>query len=169
MLPNVPDERRVEVQKQFYTTPYESFVPYGIHTGLLNEAATVIEAFLQKKKRNPVALSSVWRTVDCRCKLHANSFSVMPDIQWETSVKVRIALWDNSDVAVFIVKVPPQLSLAGFSMTDERTGTWIDEREVMSVHSGSSAFSSALLPSATGESEPVVLVDVPDHLLKADV
>ena len=39
----------------------------------------------------------------------------------------------------------------------------------MSVQSGSSAYSSASLVTATGESEPVVLVDVPNHLLKPDV
>ena len=39
----------------------------------------------------------------------------------------------------------------------------------MSVQSGSSAYSTASLVTATGESELVVLADVPDHLLKPDV
>ena len=108
----------LEVQKHFYTCA--AFVPYGIYEGRLNKASTVIEAFLQKKKCTPAAVSGVWCAVDYRCKLHAASFTVMPDIQWETATKVRIALWDKSNAAVFIVKVAPQPLTAGFSMSDER-------------------------------------------------
>ena len=121
------------------------------------------------KKRTPAALSGAWRAIDYRCKVHAAYFSVMPDVQWETASKLRVALWDKADIAPFILIVAPHLLSSGFSMSDERMGAWIDEREVMSVQSGSSAYSTASLVTATGEWEPVVLVDVLDHLLKPDV
>ena len=131
--------------------------------------STVIEAFLQKKKRTPAAVSGVWHAVDYRYKLHPDSFTVMPGIQWETATKVRIALWDKSDVAVFIVKVAPQLPTTIFSMSDERTRILIDEREVISVQSGSSSYSTRSLTAAAAGSKPNLLVDVPDHPLKLDV
>ena len=164
-----PEDKRLEVPKEFYSVLYATFVSYGVYKGRLNGAATVIETFLQKKKRTPAALRGAWRAIDYRCKVHEAYFSIMPDVQWETASKLRVALWDKADVVPFILKAAPHLLSSGFSMSDERTGTWIDEREVMSVHSGSSAYSTASLVTATGELEPIVLVDVPDHLLKPDV
>ena len=89
--------------------PYATFVSYGVYKGRLYGAATNIEAFLQKKKRTPAALSGAWRTVDYRCKVHAYYFSVMPDVQWETASKMQVALWDKADVVPFILKVAPHL------------------------------------------------------------
>ena len=54
---------------------------------------------------------------------------------------------------------------------DEPTGAWIDKREVMSVQSGSSSYSlsgTAIPVQPDGAAEPIVLFDMPDHLLKPD-
>ena len=132
----------------------------------------MVEAWLKKKKRTAGAMSSLWRTVDFRCKALADSFSVLPDVQWDAPAKLRVALWTPSDAALFPLKIVPQLLSAGFSLADERTGAWIDEREVMSVQSGSSTYSvtgAAMRGQPDGAAEPIVLVDMPDHLLKQDV
>ena len=149
-----------------------AFVPYGVYKGHLNEASTVVEAWLKKKKRTAGAMGSLWRTVDFRCKALADSFSVLPDVQWDAPAKLRVALWTPGDAALFFLKIVPQLLSAGFSLTDERIGAWIDEREVMSVQSGSSTYSvtgAAMRGQPDGAAEPIVLVDMPDHLLKQDV
>ena len=108
---------------------YAAFVSYGVYTGRLNAPATVIGAFLQIKKRTPTALNGTWHAVGYCCKVHAACFSVMPHVQWETASKLRVALWDKADDAPFILKVAPHLLSSGFSMSDERTGVWIDGRE----------------------------------------
>ena len=172
LLPGVSEERRAEVQQRFYTQPYAAFVPYGVYKGQLNEASTVVEAWLKKKKRTAGAMSSLWRTVHFRLKALADSFLVLPDVQWDAPAKLRVALWTPGDAALFILKIVPQLLSAGLSLTDERTGAWIDEREVMSVQSGSSTYSvtgAVMRGQPDGAAEPIVLVDMPDHLLKQDV
>ena len=121
LLPGVPEERRAEVQRRFYTQPYATFVPYGVYKGHLDEASTVVEAWLKKKKRTAGSMSSLWRAGDFRCKALADSFSILPDIQWDAPAKLRVALWTPGDAAPFILKVLPQLLSAGFSLTDERT------------------------------------------------
>ena len=111
-------------------------------------------------------------TVDFRYKSLADSFSVIPEVQWDAPTKLHVALWTPVDAAVFILNVVPQMLSAGLSFTDERTSGWISEREVTSVQSGSSAYSiPGLVPHVQrdGAAEPVVLVDMPDHLLKLDV
>ena len=110
------------MQQRFYTQPYAAFVPYGVYRGHLNEASTVVEAWLKKKKRTAGAMSSLRRTVDLRCKALADSFSVLPDVQWDAPAKLRVALWTPGDAALFILKIMPQLLSAGFSLTEERTG-----------------------------------------------
>ena len=172
LLPGVSEERRAEVQQRFYTQPYAAFVTYGVYKGHLNEASTVVEAWLKKKIRTAGAVSSLWRTVDFRCKALADSFSVLPDVQSDAPAKLRVALWMPGDAALFILKIVPQVLSAGFSLTDERIGAWIGEREFMSVQSGSSTYSvtgAAMQGQPDGAAEPVVLVDMPDHLLKQDV
>ena len=70
------------------------------------------------------------------------------------------------------MKVVPSLLSSSYSVTDERTRVWIDEGEVMSLQSGSSMYlvaSIASLQALGDQAEPVVLVDMPDYLLKADV
>ena len=172
LLPGVSEERRAEVQQRFYTQPYAAFVPYGVYKGHPNEASTVVEAWLKKKKRTAGAMGSLWRTVDFRCKALVDRFSVLPDVQWDAPAKLRVALWTPGDAALFILKIVPQLLSARFSLTDERTGAWIDEREVKSVQSGSSTYSvtgAAMRGQPNGAAQPIVLVDMPDHLLKQDV
>ena len=159
LLPGVPEERRAEVQPRFYTQPYAAFVPYGVYKGHLNEASTVVEAWLKKKKHTAGSMSSLWRTVDFRCKALADSFSFLPDVQWDAPAKLRVALWTPGDTALFTLKIVPQLLSAGFSLTDERTGAWIDEREVMFVESGSSTYSvsgAAMRGQPDGAAEPIV-------------
>ena len=61
---------------------------------------------------------------------------------------------------------------SGYSVTDECTRVWIDEREVISAQSGSCVYSvasTAWLQALGDEAEPVVLVDMHDYLLKGDV
>ena len=172
LLPGVSEERRAEVQQRFYTQSYAAFVPYGVYKGHLNEASDVVEAWLKKKKRTAGSMSSLWRTVDFRCKALADSFSVLPDVQWDAPAKLRVALWTPGDAALFILKIVPQLLSAGFSLTDERTGALIDEREVMSVQSRSSTYlvtGAAMRGQPDGAAEPIVVVDMPDHLLKQGV
>ena len=114
----------------------------------------------------------LWRTIDFRCKALADSFSVLPDVPWDAPPKLMMALWTPGEAALFILKVVLQLLSAGFSLTDERTGAWIDEREVMSVQSGSSTCSvsgAAMRGQPDAAAEPIVLVDMPDHLMKLDV
>ena len=43
-------------------------MPYGVYKGRLDEASTVVEAWLKKKKRTPGSMSAPWRTVDFRFK-----------------------------------------------------------------------------------------------------
>ena len=81
------------MQQRFCTQPYAAFVPYGVYKGHLNEASTVVEAWLKKKKRTAGAMSSLWRTVDYRCKALADSFSVLPEVQRDAPAKLRVALW----------------------------------------------------------------------------
>ena len=83
-----------------------------------------------------------------------------------------MALWTPRDAALFILKVVPMLLGDGFSLTNERTGAWIDKREVISVQSASSSYSVsgvAMREKPDGAAEPIVLVDMPDHLLKLDM
>ena len=166
------DEAKTTIQQKFYTAPYASFMPYGIYKGKLNEAHAIFEMWLQKRKRTPTTLGSVWKIVDYRYKFEADSSTLLPDIQWDGPCKLWVALWGPADTAIFITKVIPHLLTAGYSMTDERTGAWIDEREVMSVQSGSSIYSMSSSQShqALGDNiEPMVLVDMPNHLQRVDV
>ena len=70
----------------------------------------------------------------------ADSFSVLPDVQWYGPAKLRAALWTPGDAALLILEVALQLLSPRFSLTDEQTSTWMDEREVMSVLTGSSSY-----------------------------
>ena len=163
-LPGLSEETKTTVQKDFYTAPYASFMPYGVYKGKLNSAHTVLEMWLQTGKRTPSTLSSVWMTMDHKSKQEADLFTAMPDIQWDSPCKLRIALWDAADTAAFIMKVVPSLLSSGYSVTDERTGVWIDEREVMSMQSGSFVYSvapTASLQALGDQAEPFVLVDMP--------
>ena len=147
-------------------------MPYRVYKGKLDAAHIVIEAWLQRHKHTRAMMSSLSRCVDYRCQKAADAFNTLPDIQWDGPCRLRIALWDAADTAAFITKVAPHMITAGYSMTDERTGAWIDEREIMSVQSGLfvySVASTASLQALGNNVEPVVLVDMPDHLLKLDV
>ena len=107
LLPGVSEERRAELQQRFYTQPYAVFVPYAVYKGHVNEASTLVEARLKKKKRTAGTMSSLWRTVDFRCKALADSFSGPPDVQWDAPAKLRVALWTPSDAALFLLKIRP--------------------------------------------------------------
>ena len=69
----------------------------------------MVEAWLKKKKRTTGSMSALWRTVDFRCKALADSFSVLPDVQWDAPAKLRVALWTLAEAALLILKVVPQL------------------------------------------------------------
>ena len=164
---SAPTRSRMRPSCRMVYTQYSCRMVY-IYKGHPDEASTVVEAWLEKKKRTAGSMSSIWRTEDFRCKALADSFSVLPDVQWDAPAKLRVALWTPGDGALFILKVVLQVLSAGFSLRDERTGAWIDEREVVSVQSGSSTYSvcgAALRGQPDGAAEPIVLVDMPDHLM----
>ena len=76
---------------------------YGVYKGHLDEAIPVVEAWLKKKKHRAGSMSSLWRTVDFRCKALADSLSVLPHVQWDAPAKLRVALWTPGDAALFVL------------------------------------------------------------------